>query len=107
MVDASSLEVHYHGRYDDIAARYGALWYFVHRIDLHNELKRLAQNAGATIRLRREIKHVDCEKGVLTTASGRNYKKDLIIAADGLHVSNSSSHFRTCSDKAKSPPLHL
>ncbi len=85
-MDGNSLQVNYHGRYDDLFARFGAPYYFVHRVDLHNELKLLARTAGAEIRLGCEVQHMDCEHGTFTTKNGQVYQKDLIIAADGLHV---------------------
>ena len=85
-MDGNSLQVNYHGRYDDLCSRFGAHWYFVHRVDLHSELKLLARTAGAQIRLGSEVQHIDCEHGTFTTRSGQVHQKDLIIAADGLHV---------------------
>ena len=85
-MDGASLQVNYHGRYDNLRSRFGAPWYFVHRVDLHNELKLLARTAGAQIRLGSEVQHVDCEDGTLTTRDGQVHQKDLIVAADGLHV---------------------
>jgi salicylate hydroxylase len=77
----------YHARYDDLASRYGSPWYFIHRVDLHTELRRLAQKLEVKIRLGSEVKHVDAGTGVLTLASGQIIRKDLIVAADGVHVS--------------------
>ena len=72
--------------------KYGAPWYLYHRIDLHTELKRLATaptcgSQQAKINLSSEVVDVDCEKGTLTLANGSVHRKDLIIAADGVHVS--------------------
>ena len=69
--------------------KYGAPWYLCHRVDLHTELKRLATEptCGAKINLSSEVVDVDCEKGTLTLANGSVHRKDLIIAADGVHVS--------------------
>jgi salicylate hydroxylase len=72
--------------------KYGAPWYLYHRIDLHTELKRLAiestcDSQPAKINLSSEVVDVDCEKGTLTLANGSVHRKDLIIAADGVHVS--------------------
>ena len=58
----------------------------MHRVDLHTELKRLAQQY-ATIHLSSEIIHANCESGEIGLADGTTVIKDLIIAADGIHVS--------------------
>jgi salicylate hydroxylase len=70
---------------------YGAPWYSLHRVDLHNELKRLAQEPaagrkGAKIKLECEVVGVDFEAGTIVLADGTVHKKDLIVAADGIHV---------------------
>jgi salicylate hydroxylase len=70
---------------------YGAPLYTFHRVDLHNELRRLAQEPaagikGAKIRLACEVVEVDFEAGAITLANGTVHKRDLIIAADGVHV---------------------
>jgi salicylate hydroxylase len=72
--------------------KYGAPWYLYHRVDLHTELKRLATeptcgSRPAKINLSSEVVDVDCEKGTLTLANGSVHQKDLIVAADGVHVS--------------------
>ena len=72
--------------------KYGAPWYFIHRVDLHSELKRLAQQStsdseGATIRLSSEVLSVDHVTGKLSLADGSTETTDLIVAADGVHVS--------------------
>lgn len=85
-------------RYDDLETQFGAPWYFVHRVDLHSELKRLAQNPGdgfrgADLRLSCEVTNVECESGRITLKDGSSMQKDLIIAADGIHVSHTISRF--------------
>lgn len=90
-MNGETLKPFYHGQYD-CATEYGAPWYFIHRVDLHNELKRLAQGPGdgfhkASIRLAEKVEHIDCERGIITTANNGSFTKDLVIAADGVHVS--------------------
>ena len=77
----------YHGRYSDLVERFGTPWYFIHRVDLHTELKRMAQDLNVKIRLASEVTNVDCDSGVLTLANGQTVQKDFILAADGVHVS--------------------
>lgn len=87
VIDSATLKDFYHGRYDGLAERFGTPWYFIHRVDLHRELKRLVQDLAVDIRTASEVTNVDCDKGVLTLANGQKHQKDLIIAADGVHVS--------------------
>lgn len=42
IAEAESLHRTYENEYSDIEMKYGAPWYFAHRIDFHMELKRLA-----------------------------------------------------------------
>jgi salicylate hydroxylase len=58
---------------------------------LHSELKRLTLDPGpelepAKINLSSEVIDVDCEAGILTLKDGSKHQKDLIVAADGVHV---------------------
>ena len=67
-------------------------WYLAHRVDLHNELKRLAlgpegPGKAAEIFLDSPVRAVDENKGIVTLESGETHQADLIIAADGIHVS--------------------
>ena len=67
-------------------------WSF-HRVDLHDGLRRLATESddskrpSARIRLASEVTGLDCESGELTLANGDKIRKDLVIVADGAHVS--------------------
>ncbi|CAK7225459.1 hypothetical protein SBRCBS47491_005897 [Sporothrix bragantina] len=90
-VNASTLESEYQAKYDDLVTRYGSPWYFLHRVDLHNELKRLAVDAGAQLLLGQEIKAVDCDTCTLTFPDGSTMNKDVIIAADGVHSKTTGS----------------
>lgn len=71
----------------DAADRYGVPLMAVHRVDLHNELLRLAlvgENA-ASLRLGAKVNNLNEEKGVIELDDGSVHQADLIIAADGLH----------------------
>ena len=75
-----------------MVSKFGAEWYVYHRVDLHTELKRLALDTEgnappARFRLSAEVVDVNCEAGTLKLADGSNHQKDLIVAADGVHVS--------------------
>ncbi|KAI9691331.1 MAG: hypothetical protein M1820_009752 [Bogoriella megaspora] len=70
--------------------RYGAEFYFMHRVDLHNELRRLAEESdGRTepvkIILSADVVGADPGTGQLVLNDGTKYKKDVIVAADGVH----------------------
>ncbi|KAH7128873.1 FAD binding domain-containing protein [Dactylonectria macrodidyma] len=89
--NAVTLEEVYRGNFEDFESRFDAPLYFSHRVDLHNELRRLAleppseELAGATLYLSSPVAGIDCENGVLTLENGRRFQKDLIIGADGIH----------------------
>ncbi|KAH7032111.1 hypothetical protein B0J12DRAFT_582955 [Macrophomina phaseolina] len=66
--------------------------YLIHRVDLHNELKRKAtaiESGGHPVRIRRgaSVSHVDCEAAALTLMDGQTISGDVVIAADGVHSS--------------------
>ena len=70
-----------------IPATYGDRYFCLHRVDLHNELRRLALDSPrVTINLGSEVIDVDSEQGTLTLVGGSIHHKDLIVAADGVHV---------------------
>lgn len=74
-----------------MVARFGAPWFLFHRVDLHNELKRMATEprpstaAVAKIHLLAEVVDLDLD-GTLTLADGRKLTKDLVVVADGVRV---------------------
>jgi 2-polyprenyl-6-methoxyphenol hydroxylase-like FAD-dependent oxidoreductase len=85
------LKENYRGSYEDFEKRFGSPWYFSHRVDLHNELKRLALQKlgnlrGATLNISTPVIDVDCEAGALTLQNGVVIYKDIIVGADGIHV---------------------
>jgi salicylate hydroxylase len=68
--------------------KFGARWWSLHRVDLHGEILRLATTSStpgtpAVIRLGSEVTSLDHDNGVLTIKDGTQFKKDLIILADG------------------------
>lgn len=67
--------------------RFGAPFLSVHRVDLHDELLRLAQEGpgGAVLRLSSSVVEVNPDQGSVTLADGSVKSADLIVAADGLH----------------------
>ena len=76
----------------DAERRYGAPLMSVHRVDLHNELLRLASSDDASngtrevkLRLRSRVIGANAEEGSVELADGTTHHADLIVAADGLH----------------------
>ncbi|POY74198.1 hypothetical protein BMF94_2772 [Rhodotorula taiwanensis] len=70
---------------------FGAPWLLNHRVDLHNELRRLATTEDgpgkpAVIRTASRVAEVqDAETGKVTLADGEVLSADVIVAADGIH----------------------
>ncbi|KAJ7754165.1 FAD/NAD(P)-binding domain-containing protein [Mycena maculata] len=73
----------------DYQARYGMPWFMAHRVDLHNELRRLAlENEGdgqpARLHLNCRVISCDLEACSITLDTGAVRAADLIIGADGI-----------------------
>jgi salicylate hydroxylase len=81
--------------YADKASELGFGIWSLHRVDLHRGLRDLAAAPTAGlgsgppvhIRLGCEVRQVDCEEGTLKLGDGRLVNKDLLVIADGAHVS--------------------
>ena len=73
--------------FQDALERYGAQPVTIHRVDLHNELLRLALDgeSGASLRLGARVKRAKAEEGIIELDDGSVHQADLIVAADGLH----------------------
>lgn len=76
--------------FSDIPSRYGNEWYFYHRVDMHRQLRVMAEdpmleNKPSVIRLGCQVVDVDPEQGILTLKDGTTVQKDLVIIADGQH----------------------
>lgn len=54
---------------------------------MHRALKDQAEAAGAVIRLGNQVMDVDPETGVIDLKDGSKVQKDLVVIADGQHVS--------------------
>ncbi|GAA6037985.1 hypothetical protein JCM8097_009526 [Rhodosporidiobolus ruineniae] len=69
---------------------FGAPWLLNHRVDLHNELRRLATRddgpgSPAVLRTAAKVVQVDPEAGIVQLEGGEVLQADAIIAADGIH----------------------
>ncbi|PQE26387.1 salicylate hydroxylase protein [Rutstroemia sp. NJR-2017a BBW] len=75
--------------FDHIEREYGAKFYYSHRVDLHEELMKLATEEGegipARVRNRAEVVKYNTEAGTVTLKDGSTLSADLIIGADGVH----------------------
>ena len=95
MVDPHSLEPQIVEDFSRVEDDYGAPFMFYHRIDLHSALKNMAigdEGEGAPVKIRNgvKVKSVDCGAGRIEIESGEVFEKDLIVIADGVHVSCSN-----------------
>ncbi|KAJ7160454.1 salicylate hydroxylase [Mycena filopes] len=71
--------------FDDIEARYGAPYYFIHRADLIEALvSAVEKHPNITLRMGSSVATYDFETPALTTATGERLTADLIICADGI-----------------------
>ena len=91
MLSGDDLVVKYYGNYSFWPQKYGAEGYFLHRVDLHEGLKKLAltgdsETRPAKINLSSEVVGLDCKTATLRLANGVSYQKDLVVVADGVHV---------------------
>ncbi|KAL8276719.1 hypothetical protein RQP46_010898 [Phenoliferia psychrophenolica] len=73
----------------DTRAAFGAPWLLNHRVDLHNELRRLAEDASipgeaAKIRSAARVVSIDCAAGTVALDGGEVLHADVIIGADGI-----------------------
>lgn len=83
-VRADNLEVDSQEIFTETEAKYGNRWAFFHRADLHTELRNLVQ---APIELASEVTKVDPHTATINLVDGRVIQKDLLVIADGAHVS--------------------
>ncbi|KAI9688857.1 MAG: hypothetical protein M1822_001214 [Bathelium mastoideum] len=87
---ADSLDTIMAADFHGLPEKFGANYYFMHRVDLHTELRRLAEEPdGYTepvrISLSSEVTDVNIDSGELTLKDGSKHKKDVVVAADGIH----------------------
>jgi salicylate hydroxylase len=78
--------------FEDCEEVYGAKCWMFHRVDLHKGLLELATGKNgegnpAKVKLESAAVDIDCMEGLVKFEDGTEVKKDLIIIADGVHVS--------------------
>jgi 2-polyprenyl-6-methoxyphenol hydroxylase-like FAD-dependent oxidoreductase len=83
-VRADNLEMDSREIFTETEAEYGNRWAFFHRADLHIELRKLVRSP---IELASEVANVDPHTATITLVDGRVIQKDLVVIADGAHVS--------------------
>jgi salicylate hydroxylase len=74
--------------FSNVEQLYGNKWFFYHRVDMHRCLRAQAEEAGAVIRLGNQVMDVEPETGVITLKDGTTAQKDLVVIAQGQHVSS-------------------
>jgi hypothetical protein len=62
-------------------------WLLVHRAHLHTALREKALSDGANLRLSCKVASVDPKKAEVTLENGEKVSGDLLLGADGVHVS--------------------
>lgn len=90
MARADTMESVVSFRDPDLKKKYGADLYYAHRVDLHDELKKLALDVDGPgkppeIRLRADVVGYEPENGIVKLGDGSEVRGDLIIGADGIH----------------------
>jgi salicylate hydroxylase len=74
--------------FEEITSKYHHRLASYHRVDLHSGLRALAEERSSiSIKLGTAVTEVDCDTGTLVFADGSRVQKDLVVVADGIHVS--------------------
>lgn len=93
MPKGDTLEIAYQESFADVDSKFGHKWLFYHRQDLHRGLREMAEdpqtapNTSCKINLGAAVVEIDCEEGILRMEDGTEVRKDLLIIANGSHVS--------------------
>ncbi|KAL7626429.1 hypothetical protein AAE478_003201 [Parahypoxylon ruwenzoriense] len=83
VLDGVTLKPLHRANVDNARQDFGAPFYTIHRVDLHNELLRLAPDLD--LQLAARVIDADTEQGYVILEDGMRHYGDLIVAADGLH----------------------
>ena len=96
MYNASTLETYYDEDFSNIDEVMGAASWSFHRVDLHRGLQALAASSPRhgegeiEIQLGVSARTVDCDKGLVALEGGDELQADLVVVADGAHVSRAT-----------------
>lgn len=63
-------------------------WLLVHRVHLHDRLKRIAISKGAVLKNSAKVLSADASAGTITLEDGTTVSADVVIGADGIYVSD-------------------
>jgi len=90
IADATSLAVVHCDSFEDVECEYGSKWWTCHRVDLHGELRAMAERregpgSPVEIRLGSKVVALNPDEGVLQLENGMEVKADLVVVADGTH----------------------
>ena len=90
LVDGTNMQTLVPTYYKDCESTWGLPMYAVHRVDLHNQLRRLATQANGpgspcNVRVLAKVVDYDAENGKVTTEDGEVLQAHLVVAADGVH----------------------
>lgn len=88
--ESATLKVFHEADEGYVAEKFGAPWWWCHRVDLHEALKVLAlgkegEGTPAIVHLKHEVIEYTAHSGAVRFADGAIAKADLVIAADGVH----------------------
>lgn len=85
VVDGISLVPRFKESFRDCMEVFGAEWFSFHRVDMHEELRRLAEGEGVKVVLGATVVRVNCEEGTITMRDGVSIRNDLIVVSSGVH----------------------
>ncbi|KAF2839500.1 FAD/NAD(P)-binding domain-containing protein, partial [Patellaria atrata CBS 101060] len=89
--NGTTLELEYQDSFGGLEGEYGHTWLSMHRVDLHKELRSVAENPAnhptkpVAIELGSEVIDINCEEGIIIFNDGSRISKDLVVVADGAH----------------------
>ncbi|KAF2100650.1 FAD/NAD(P)-binding domain-containing protein [Rhizodiscina lignyota] len=80
-----TMNLEFQDSFDHVQAKYGHAFNAFHRVDLHREMRRIAEDKlGVQINLGSHVKKIDCPTGTLMLEDGREIQNDLVVVADGV-----------------------
>lgn len=87
ILNTVTLELKVHVDLNGVRERFGGHGFAAfHRVDLHEEMRRMARGLGAEVTLGKQAVAVDCDSGVIRFGDGGEVSNDLVVIADGVKV---------------------